>query len=98
MLQLVETESQVNANLDEQRCALIDQANYDFNLRQARSERAKFDDFFRQQDAELVTKSRDCEKSRYEQFLLMTELQSREKAHQETPSCARDGVEELRKT
>ena len=31
------------ANRDEQRFAFTDQANYDFNLREARSESTKFD-------------------------------------------------------
>ena len=44
MRQVVETESKAEANLDQQRFALIDQANYDFNLREARSESTKFDD------------------------------------------------------
>ena len=43
MRQVVETESKAKANLDEQRFALIEQANHDFNLREARSESAKFD-------------------------------------------------------
>ena len=43
MRQVVETESKAKANLDEQRCALTDQANYVFDLREARSESTKFD-------------------------------------------------------
>ena len=44
MRQVVETESEAKANLDEQPLALMDKANYDFNLREAKSESAKFDD------------------------------------------------------
>ena len=43
MRQVVETESKAKANLYEQHFALIDKANYDFNLREARSESTKFD-------------------------------------------------------
>ena len=98
MRQVVETGSKAKANLDEQRFALIDQANYDFNLLEARSESTKFTVQLRQRDDEVDTKCLDCEKPRQEQYLLLTELQSRERAHQETSNCARDEVEEFRKT
>ena len=43
MRQVVEAGSKAKANLAEQRFAFKDQANYDFNLREARSESTKFD-------------------------------------------------------
>ena len=47
---------------------------------------------------ELYINIQDCEKSRQEQYLLITELRSRERAHQETLCYMRDDVQVLRET
>ena len=69
----METDFRAGANLDEQRCALTDRANYEFNLREVKAENTvqNLTKELRQQDAELCCKNQVCEKSRQEQFLLL---------------------------
>ena len=45
-----------------------------------------------------TVKSQDCEKSRQQQFQLITELRSRQRAHLETLTHIKEEVEELRTT
>ena len=84
--QVVGTELKERAILDEQRCAIIDQADYEF-IREARSESTVeiLPTQLRQHDAELYNQ-------------LITELRSRERAHQDTLTHMRNEVEELTKT
>ena len=97
--------------LDEQRYAITDQG--DLRVLSARGEvweySATFDDTTSPTRCRTLQQksrpwkvgtstSQDCEKSRQEQLLLLTELRSRERAHQETLSYMSDEVEVLRKT
>ena len=70
------------------------------NLREAKSAHTVqiLTQQLRHQHMELSSRSQDCEKSRREQYLLFTEVRSRERAHQETSTCVRDVVAELRET
>ena len=81
----METELRARAILDEQRCPEIDQANHEFNRREAKLESTvqNLIEQLRPQETELYSKSQDSEKSRQEQYLLVIELWSRESAHQE---------------
>ena len=92
----METVFRAGANPDKQRCALTDQANYEFNLREVQAESTVQNlTKIRQQDAELSCENQDCEKPR---LSTLTELRSRERAHRETLSYQRDEMGELRKT
>ena len=74
--QVADTELKARKILDEQRQAIVEQANYQFHLCDAKSESVvqNLKSQLRQQDVELYSRSQDSEKSRQEQYLLGAEL------------------------
>ena len=93
----METESNARATLEEERCAVTDKANYEFNVREAKSETTaqNLAQRLHQQVAELYIESEDCEKSRQEQYLLIGVLLNQETALQDNLTYVRNEVKEF---
>ena len=74
-------EFRTRANFKVPSCVIVDQANFQLNMREAKAENTlrNLTQQLRQQAAELYSRSQDCEKSRRQQYLLGTEMRNRDR-------------------
>ena len=73
-------EFRTRAVLEVPSCVIVDQANFQLNMREAKAENTlrNLTQQLRQQVAVLYSRSQDCEKSRQEQYLFRTELRNQD--------------------
>ena len=86
----MEMELGTKAVLEEQRCAIVDQAFFELNMREAKAKNTPT-------KSNTATPSTNCGAFQQKQYLLITELRNRERAHRETLVHMIKEAKELRK-